>query len=686
VIEESSALEGRVVLLGDAAGPGLWIREEFLRADWVDQGGGIWRAQRRLGGTQDRGPFAPRLVQRDIACTHLPEHYWGGGFLALSPARDATRLLSLIATETDLPAFCCPGDELFLVLQDGQHPPQSAELTTFLSFGEVEGDDWFVSIGHVRATGLPVLPGVSQELRCTVPPDSVLRFHTATAGGHGSGTMTFRIRSEGVVLFEFEQHLATQSQVRSHTLSLEPGASVPLSFEVAGPLRASAFLSPIIGPADPGRYGARPWTPERPDIVLFVADTFRADNLAAWGGAPEITPHLNRLAQESVLFIQTRAPSTWTYPSHASLFAGLYPYQANATDPRTSLPDQAHTLAEHLRAAGYRTVAVTERGYCSRRYGLAQGFEWFEEQRDGIELTLSRTREVLAADDGRPLFLFVHSYRAHHPYQVTQATRLRLGIEGEFQALTDRLNQMKLPRQWSPNDHPQAESTVRALETLYRGASADLDVGFGRLRELLENHGLLPGAFLIVTSDHGEAFSEHGAMRHGKGVGVWDEILRVPLLIHGPDLGHREVLWPVTLVDLAPTVAALAGLDPFPGWVGEDLLRLERDRPLFAFQCARTGFDDVAWLRGGRKLILRGTVDSTQPGKLVRAYDLVGDPQEGRNLLPSAAWPEELRADLSRLAEWSVEELFDPQTSTTDSTLEQQLKALGYGGDDEEQE
>ena len=194
-----------------------------------------------------------------------------------------------------------------------------------------------------------------------------------------------------------------------------------LTFEVEGDPGVTAILDPVVGPLEVGDYGDRPWEDAAPDIVVFLADTFRADNLAAWGGAPDVAPNTNALAEASVRFLETRATSVWTLPTHASMFSGLFPLQHGAITSETKLSPDLLTIAEHLAAHGYRTGAITEGAFVSRTYGLDQGFAWFEE-RTATErpypLTLAGALDFLDADDGRPVFLFVHTYRVHAPYRI----------------------------------------------------------------------------------------------------------------------------------------------------------------------------------------------------------------------------------------------------------------------------
>ncbi len=342
-------------------------------------------------------------------------------------------------------------------------------------------------------------------------------------------------------------------------------------------------------------------------------------------------------------------------------------------------------MAEELQAAGYRTVAITDAAFVSARHGLDQGFEWFFEDWESLELTLERTNEVLDVEDPRPLFLFVHTYRAHTPYVATQPTRERLlgivDIGADYDDLVE--STLDIPRYptpgWTPSDAQRGH--MDAFEALYRGGAADVDVGFEALRQRLERDAFFESGFLLFTSDHGEAFWEHGDVGHGGP--LFEEHVRVPLLIHGSGLAPRTEHGAATTLDLPRTIAALAGIESPTAWGGSDLLAEGTpDRAVFSFQCLRDGgASAVAVIEGARKLVARPPDRESTALHPEAAFDMEADPLEASNVLSEAPWTTPFfQGHQARLAE-VLTPVIAPASATGDAASRAQLEALGYVGD-----
>ena len=579
---------------------GYWIEARYPAETWKRRGpAGFWVASRHLAGSG--GPEDGSARQRFTS---------GGREL------DYVSVSEGLARPDDIApgSFCAAGELVYVFTGSDEGPPGESVLREYLSRGAAEGTNWRVKVGRFSAEGLPVLPGRHEELTCDLPAGSSLRFSTAAVGFRGDATegptLVFRVRLNGEVWADFEQEVSPQANAVFRNLALPEEhrrglRDARLRFEVLGQAAQSAFLTPTVGPAEIGTYGARPWE-TRPDLVVFLADTFRADNLACYGGDPRLTPNLDRFAAGSVRFQRAWSTSTWTLPSHAAMFASLYPYQSGVLTERTSLAPGAETVAERLRAAGYRTGAVTDHAFVSSTFGLAQGFEWFDEEWSDLADMQRGVERFLAADDGRPIFLFVHTYRTHIPYHVSDETREllgeHLGLRGDWDSLLAEGDEIQA-RFGSAYEHTEEFARFRdGYEALYRGGVADLDRGFETLRLELAERGLLESGYLLFTSDHGEGFWEHGIAGHG--VGMYEEHLRIPLLIAGGTLEPRVVSAAATHVDLAPTLTALAQLGPSPAWQGVNLLALEQDRAALSFQCSM--WDDpstMSVVSGDRKIV-----------------------------------------------------------------------------------
>jgi arylsulfatase A-like enzyme len=593
------------------------------------------------------------------------------------------------------------GDHVFARLGAGARPG-AGTIDALVSAGERgAAGRWRLAAGPLVGDGFLVRADAAAALTLDVPPDAQLRFDTACVGQEAA-TATLRVTLDGEPLAEIDVRASAEHELVAHEIALPADGrdGARLALELEGDAWCGVY-GPRIVPADPGESA-------RPDIVLFLADTFRADNIAFYGGEPGITPELDAFAEESLRAARVWAPSCWTLPSHASMFLGVQPLQHGAVDPQRTPAGGLVSVAEKLRDAGYRTVAVTDSLFVSRRFDLDRGFEHFEEHGRGggdrevdLERTLRRAREVAARGDGRPLFLFVHTYRTHEPYQATAATRAelgeRLGIGPTWDELKNALFAELLARHEAGDtdarrlmeqgdlhellvelglldpDRPEGDAFLRSVRALYRGGARDLDRAFGRFLADLDARGR--PAYVVFTSDHGEAFGEHESIFHGHG--VWEENLRIPLLIRGPGLEPRTLAYPASLVDLPQTLAEIAGIAPHPVWNGTSLLSLDEHRPILAFDCAQRGDSSGAVFADGLKVTFAPTADAVRAARVKHAFDLDTDPREREDLgaVPRA------RSVLERLAEEVLESmrpLAKPGTADLSEAHLDQMRDMGY--------
>jgi arylsulfatase A-like enzyme len=342
-----------------------------------------------------------------------------------------------------------------------------------------------------------------------------------------------------------------------------------------------------------------------PNLLLIVLDTVRAMSMSLYGHTVPNTPQLERLAQRGVLFRNAFATSPWTFPSHATMFTGLYPSEMEAgwTAP---LADDYTTLAETLAARGYATAGfVANLQYCTQETGIAQGFAHYED----IPLSLSEIvmssslarviinnptlRSVLGYHDilgrktatditnafldwtgqspARPFFAFLNYYDAHEPYLPPAPFDTAFGgVAGRNVNLIRHLSPRMAERS---QKRGMSETERRAEERAYDAAIAYVDAELGRLFDELDRRGLMQNTVVIVTSDHGELFGEHDLFSHGNS--LYAPTLHVPLLIASPvRLAPAAAVVDdyVTLRDLPATALDLLGL-PTDGFPGSSLAR-----------------------------------------------------------------------------------------------------------------
>lgn len=321
-----------------------------------------------------------------------------------------------------------------------------------------------------------------------------------------------------------------------------------------------------------------------PDLIVIVADTLRADRLGMQRNGVALTPFLDELATRGARFTDARAASSWTVPSVASLFTSRFPSQHHVVAFDSRLADDEVTLAEVLHAGGFTQMGFTANIRLDAPHGFAQGFDaWAprgEAPKPRIESvvhgalsyidtfwywrpTLWRRLRRIAP----PRHLYLHFMEPHGPFEPPEEFARRIAGPPPAGVSVASANE----RMWTVPFTALSEAEVRYLAALYDAEVAALDHGLRELFDELGSRGLLDRAVVVITADHGEEFGEHRGMGHG--ATLFDEVLRVPLLLVGPGVPAGIVVRePVSLVDVAPTLLELLGLSPEPRFEGRSLV------------------------------------------------------------------------------------------------------------------
>ncbi len=437
---------------------------------------------------------------------------------------------------------------------------------------------------------------------------------------------------------------------------------------------------------------------DRPSVILVVVDTLRADRVGVYGNARGLTPFLDGLARRGVVFRNAYAASSWTCPSVASLFTSRYPSQHHVTTYRSKLPDAEQTLAEDLAARGYVTLGLSANLRLAEALGWGQGFATWRVYPEVTKLPANRLRReglhaldrAWPAGSAAPFFLYLQYMDPHPPYDPPSPYRQRFGERaGEGTDPAEANRKVVDPFRW--NELSAAD--VRLLASLYDGEVAYLDHELARLFAALDRRGVLRDAIVVVTADHGEEFKEHELMGHG--FGLYNQELRVPLIVAGRGVpAGRVVDDDVSLVDVAPTILALAGLPRNARFEGRSLVPLfSADGPttdvIAELAPANPAFDarhqSAAIVRGTQKLMVLAPNWAAVLGP-VALYDLASDPGEVHAVLPlslpdsparargQALW-DALRREEDRLARHNVTQ---PEERPLDAEQRERLRALGY--------
>lgn len=380
--------------------------------------------------------------------------------------------------------------------------------------------------------------------------------------------------------------------------------------------------------------------PARPRLILLVSiDTLRADHLGCYGYDRPTSPHLDALAREGVLFEDVSSPSPWTLPAHASLLTGLYPSHHTLKSHERFLPTALPTLAMLLAREGFVTAAVVNSHNLSSRYGLDRGFQHFRyveetaEQREPSRAITDQAVEWLGRYGRGPLFVFVHYYDVHSDYR-SQPRYERLFVRPYTGRADGTTAQLAAAREGGAAFD---EEDAAHLVDLYDAGIRQMDEELERLWAFLRTSGLRADALIAVTSDHGEEFLERGGVLHGRT--QFQEVVRVPLLVVGPGVGAgRRVTEPISLVDVAPTLLAVAAAPapaPLDGRSLRPLLEpgghavaARAERPIFGEADHNNEQEDITrMVRQGRYKLHHNRLT-----KAFALFDLEADPAERADL------------------------------------------------------
>jgi arylsulfatase A-like enzyme len=492
---------------------------------------------------------------------------------------------------------------------------------------------------------------------------------------------------------------------RDHRVDLSPwgGQTVELTFEArySGDIKASQDVeSPEVYWSSP-RLSVAPRPDDRPvSVVLVMVDTLRADRLGAYGNPRDVSPAIDALAADGVVFENAFSQTNWTLPSVASLMTGLYPSRHGIRGNQRLLPDSTH-LAPLMARSGYLTAAFHGGGYLYPQFGFDEGFDFYrrlapapssEKRRSRRQSKRPPTRRSAWQADfseipmavswleqygGQPFFLFLHTYDVHAPYGSVPAEYQSRFTDPDH---TDRFNLVhRKPARVAQNEdgNPFGDEDYRFMLDLYDGEIRYVDDQLGWFLGELSRLGLSDDVLVVLLADHGEEFGERGGLEHGSD-SLHHEMVNVPLIFSGAGVPSGvRIEDPVQLVDVLPTLAellGLEGLDPeqIDGRSFADRLGvLAEDQPRPSNRAISQKND--LWVIRSPEWTTMGNAEGA-----THLFDRTADPDERNNVL--AAHPDVVERELQALRFLTRHGTSAEMTGEAEMNedLRQELRALGY--------
>lgn len=473
--------------------------------------------------------------------------------------------------------------------------------------------------------------------------------------------------------------------------------SAPASLDARGRFEiiAPALLIPATAQAELPRKRTKPRTPEvdRPNIVLFLVDTLRADHLGAYGYPKPTSPNIDAFAREAVLFRDAHAETSWTRPTVASLLTGLSIRSHGVLNLSKGIPDSARTIAESLRDRGYRTAGFTANAQVSGSFGFARGFEEYQ-LLDRSALHEQVLDWIDGVADGRPFFLFAHYIDPHAPYDPDDVGYIAhapdvdkaIGESAAVDAFNTEMIRLRREKSFraaidSVGVAPATPIPVDQLRALYDAEIFTLDERFGEFLSSLRKRRLFDDSLIIFVADHGEEFADHGGLSHGQT--LYQEQLHVPLIVRFPKgrFAGTAMTSVVRQIDVAPTILDLAGAIGESGHEGSSLVELieqadpDRRSPPAIAMLRWLNRDLISVRLGSMKWIHNMTRDRLRP--TFELYDISVDPAERENLyLRRSVVAGYLRSQLDHTEPDAPRH--QPSSVTLSEETKERLRALGY--------
>jgi arylsulfatase A-like enzyme len=547
-----------------------------------------------------------------------------------------------------------------------------------------------------------------------VPPKGRLHFGIGMAGKE---PVSFSVAADSTEVFS--KTLADPEVWESADIDLSAyaGRKVKLTFESSAASQGAVGLwaNPLLTTTSPK---------QRPNVLIYMIDTLRADHASLYDYARDTTPYLKTLGAEGLVFEDCQVQATWTKPSVASLMTSLYSFTHGIRTDDDTIPKGSVTLAEQLRSAGYVTASMIANPLAGRLTGLQRGFDYLSEwQAVGRLVNEKEDRATDSAALNRivfpwleqhrdeSFFLYAHATDPHAPYRAPAAYEAKFANPAEtpqFDRDFNKLENMAVQRGGFGVSRGLCEKAgvnpdrfIQQARDRYDAKILHNDASFQQLIEKLRQLGILDNTLIVVVSDHGEEFWDHGWTGHGQS--VYQELAHGLLMMWNPKLisAPRRIADPVQLIDVMPTVLDLVGIKIPDVVEGQSLapfakgVPFQRSSPVMTSRFAHpysknndeftpeNHIDSMALVDANWKLIYRENGKSVGLNK-VELYDRRVDREERVNV--AVQHPEEVDRRVTRIGAWAEAQkqvraaLGRGGKAPLDKDTLDRLRSLGYLG------
>lgn len=424
----------------------------------------------------------------------------------------------------------------------------------------------------------------------------------------------------------------------------------------------------------------------QPSLLLITIDTMRADRLPFYGYKRNTAPFLGKLAERGIVFTNAYSTSSWTVPAVTSLVTGVYPYSHGVTHgfikkkhiyKQEIVPQTLPNLPEQLRTLGYRTYGITANYHLTKELGFGRGFDRYTCvgfcAAEKVNQSFLKWKNEIESQNG-PVFIWLHYFDPHIPY-IGRQPWLKQYQNDETEIESGRINSLIRPVLMRQEIKNKGQRILTLAKSHY---DSEINYCDNQIKKLFQEFPSLENYVLIFTADHGEEFREHGRLGHARN--LYNETVRIPLFIRLPETvsttSSKEV---ASLVDVAPTLLAIAGGKAPQSWQGRALIDKRgqispQEGRHVLVQLDNGIIPPLSALIGKNwKLIIH---DKTQDKEL---YNLLDDPAERNNL--TTLQPEKARQQNEVLQKLVLSLTPAPKTGETkplQKDKEEMLRSLGY--------